>query len=80
MIHSVEGFTFASALDLKRAIIISNWMLMLMLKSYVQLYSHGSWENIKTSAYHNLLIPYVFQNIMSRLVQNMEYVKTDIVA
>jgi hypothetical protein len=31
------------------AIITSN--LILMLKSYVPLYSHGTWENINTNAY-----------------------------
>jgi hypothetical protein len=37
---------------------------MLMLKSYVPLYSHG--ENA----------PDVFQNVMSKLVQDMEYIKS----
>jgi hypothetical protein len=51
---------------------------MLMLKSYVQLYSHGKWEKAK---YKHLPIgikiaPDVFQNVMSKLVQDMEYNKT----
>jgi hypothetical protein len=49
MIRSMEGFTFASALDLNMgAAIISNLIMMLMLKSYVPLYSHG--KNTNTNA------------------------------
>jgi hypothetical protein len=52
---------------------------MLMLKSYVPLYSHGTWENSNTNAY-----PWVsrlpgsrcFSNVISKHVQDMEYVKT----
>jgi hypothetical protein len=49
-----------------------------MLKSYVLLYSHGTWENTNTNAYPwvSRLPPDVFQNFMSTLVQDMEYVKT----
>jgi hypothetical protein len=50
-----------------------------MLKSYVPLYSHGTW-NIQiqtlTHGYQDCLDPDVFQNVMSKLVQDMEYVKT----
>jgi hypothetical protein len=49
MIRSMEELTFAQALDLKMAIITSN--LMLMLKSYEPLYSHGAWGNTNTNAY-----------------------------
>jgi hypothetical protein len=51
--------------------------MTLMIKSYVPLYSHG--ENTNTNAYHgyqDCLDPDVFQNVMSKLVQDMEYVKT----
>jgi hypothetical protein len=56
-------------------------MLMLMLKSYVPLYSHGLWENTNTNAYsppdyQDCLYHEVFQNVMSKLVQDMESVKT----
>jgi hypothetical protein len=45
-----EDFFFVSELDLNIwAIITSNWMLI--LKSYVQFYSHGTWENTNTNAY-----------------------------
>jgi hypothetical protein len=52
---------------------------MLMLKSNVPLYYHGTWENTNTNAY-----PWVsrspgsfcFSKVMSKLVQDMEYVKT----
>jgi hypothetical protein len=48
-----------------------------MLKSYVPLYSHG--ENTNANAYpwvSDFLAPDVFENIMSKLVQDMEYNKT----
>jgi hypothetical protein len=52
---------------------------MLMLKGYVPLYSHGN-KKIQiqtiTHGYQDCLDPDVFQNIMSKLVQDMEYVKT----
>jgi hypothetical protein len=51
--------------------------MMLMVKSYVPLYSHGIWENTKRNAYpgyQDCLDPDVFQNVMSKLVQDMEYV------
>jgi hypothetical protein len=50
---------------------------MLMLKRYVPLYSHR--ENILqmlTHGYQYWLDPDIFQNFMSKLVQDMEYVKT----
>jgi hypothetical protein len=59
------------------AIITSN--LMLMLKSYVPLYDHGIWENTNTNDYSwvsRLPSSRSFQKVMSKLVQNMEYVKT----
>jgi hypothetical protein len=52
---------------------------MLMLESYVPLYSHGTWEKqiqTLTHEYQDCLVPDVLQNIMSKLVQDMEYVKT----
>jgi hypothetical protein len=53
MIRSMEGFTFASVLDFNMGYITSNLMLMLMLmlKKYIPLYSHGIWENTNTNAY-----------------------------
>jgi hypothetical protein len=52
---------------------------MLMLKSYVTLYSHGIWKiqiQTLTHWYQDCHVPDVFQNVMSKLVQDMEYVKT----
>jgi hypothetical protein len=54
---------------------------MLMLKCYVSLHSHG--ENTNTNAYHgyqDCLDPDIFQNVMSKLVQDMEYVETTILS
>jgi hypothetical protein len=52
---------------------------MLMLKIYVPLYSHGKWGNINkplTHGYQDFLFPDIFQNVMSKLVQDIEYAKT----
>jgi hypothetical protein len=46
---------------------------MLILKSYVQLYSHGVWENTNTGI---KIAPDLFQNVISKLVQDMEYIMT----
>jgi hypothetical protein len=56
---------------------------MLMLKIYVPLYSNGTWKiQIQTLShgYQDFLDPDVFQKIMSKLVQDMEYVKTTILS
>jgi hypothetical protein len=49
MIRSMEGFTFVSELDLNMG--YHHIKLMLMLKSYVPLYSHGENTNTNTKAY-----------------------------
>jgi predicted nucleotide-binding protein (sugar kinase/HSP70/actin superfamily) len=50
---------------------------MLTLKSYVPLYSHGEIQiQMLTHAYQDCLVPDVIQNVMSKLVQHMEYIKT----
>jgi hypothetical protein len=52
---------------------------MLMLNNYVPLYSHGLWENTNKNSHpwdQDFLVPDDFQNVMSTLVQDMEYVKT----
>jgi hypothetical protein len=52
---------------------------MMMLKSYVPLYSHGIWKiqiQTLTHGHQDCLVPDVFQNFMSKLVQDMEYIKT----
>jgi hypothetical protein len=50
-----------------------------MLKRYVPLYSHSRWENTNTNAYpwlSTFLVPDVFQIVISKLVQDMEYFMT----
>jgi hypothetical protein len=46
MIRSMEGFTFASELDLNMGYyhikLLLLLMMIMMLKSYVQLFSHGT--------------------------------------
>jgi hypothetical protein len=80
MIRSMEGFTFASALDLnmgyyhikldadsqKLCNIVSPWH-MAHGKIQIQALTHG---------YQDCLVPDIFQNVMSNLVQDMEYVKS----
>jgi hypothetical protein len=79
MIHSMEGFTFASALDLNMGYYhikfdadysfskaMYNCIPMEHRKIQIQTLTHG---------YQDSLVPDVFQNIMSKLVQDMEYVK-----
>jgi hypothetical protein len=52
-----------------------------MLKSYDQLYSNEAWgTQIQIQrlidGYQDFLIPDIFQSAMSKLVQDMEYIKT----
>jgi hypothetical protein len=82
MIRSMEWFTFASALDLnmgyyhikldadaqKLCTIVFPW---LNGKIQIQTLTHG---------YQYCLDPDVFQNVMSKLVQDMECVKTNILS
>jgi hypothetical protein len=82
MFRSMEGFTFASALDLnmgyyhikldaddqKLCTIVFPWN---MEKIQIQTPIHG---------YQDCLVPDVIQNVMSKLVQDMEYVKTNILS
>jgi hypothetical protein len=51
---------------------------MLMLKSYVPLYFHAHGKikiQTLTHGYQDCRDPDVFQNVMSKIVQVMEYVK-----
>jgi hypothetical protein len=82
MIRSMEGFTFASALDLnmgyyhikldsdgqKLCTIVFPWH---MGKIQIQTLTHG---------YQDCLVSDVIQNVMSKLVQDMEYVKTNMLS
>jgi hypothetical protein len=49
MIRSMEGFTFASALDLNMG--YYHIELDADAQKHVPLYSHGTWENTNTNAY-----------------------------
>jgi HKD family nuclease len=84
MIRSMEGFTFALALDLnmdyyhiKLNIDTGNQNLCTIVfplehkKIQIQTLTHG---------YQDFHDPDVFQNVMSKLVQDMEYVKTNILS
>jgi hypothetical protein len=54
---------------------------MMMLKIYVELYSHDQWQiqmQALTYGYQDFLVPDGFQKVMAKLVQGMEYVKTTI--
>jgi hypothetical protein len=51
----------------------------MMLKIYVQLYCHGIQEiqiQTLTHGYQDCLVPDVFQKVISKLVQDMEYIET----
>jgi hypothetical protein len=78
MIRSMEGFTFASALafnmgynhiklDAERWYSKDMYHCIPMVKIQIQTLTHG---------YQDWLVPDVFQSVMSKLVQDMEYVKT----
>jgi hypothetical protein len=82
MIRSMEGFTFASALDLN------------MGYDHIKLDADGRCSKVMyhcipmgkiqiqtlTNGYQDCHDPDVFQNVMSKLVQDMEYVKTDMLS
>jgi hypothetical protein len=57
---------------------------MLMLKMHVQMYNYDSITHAKiqmhTHEYQDCLFPDVFRNLMSKRVQDMEYVKTSILS
>jgi hypothetical protein len=80
MICSIKGFTFVSALDLEIGyyqikLDADYWLSKAMYhcipmadgKIQIQTLSHG---------YQDCLLPDVFQNVMSNLIQEMEYIKT----
>jgi hypothetical protein len=74
MIHSMEGFTFASALDLN----MGYYHIKLDADAQKLCTIVFPWGKYK---YKRLpmgikIAPDVFQNVMSKLVQDMEYVKT----
>jgi dihydroorotate dehydrogenase len=77
MIRSMERFTFASALDLN----MGYYHIKLdsdaqKLCTIVFPWQMGKYE-YKRSPMGIKIAPDVFQNIMSKLVQDMEYVKTN---
>jgi hypothetical protein len=65
MIRSIEGFTFTSALDLNMGTI------------YYHIKLDADAQKLCTIAPKGIkIVPDIFQNIMSKLVQDMDYVKT----
>jgi hypothetical protein len=78
MIRSMEGFTFASALDLNMAYYHikldadSQKLCTIVFPWHMGKYKYKRLPmGIKIA-----LVPDVFQNVMSKFVQGMEYVKT----
>jgi hypothetical protein len=78
MIRSIEGFPFATELDVNMV------YFHITLNDYAQNpftvvipWNWGSTNTTLTHGYQDCLVPDVFQNVMSKLVQDMEYVKTD---
>jgi hypothetical protein len=78
----MEGFSFASALDLNMGYYHIN--LDSDALSNVKLYSHGITKNKNTDSltygYQDFHDPDVIQNVMSKLVHNMEFVKTNMLS
>jgi hypothetical protein len=80
MIRSMEGFTFASALDLN----MGYYHIKLDADAQKPCTIVFPWK-IGKYKYKRLpmgikIAPDVFQNVMSKLVQDMEYVKTTILS
>jgi dihydroorotate dehydrogenase len=80
MIRSMEGFTFASALDLN----MGYYHIKLDADAQNLCTIVFPWH-IRKYKYKRLpmgikIAPDVFQNVMSKLVQDMEYVKTNILS
>jgi hypothetical protein len=82
MIRSMEGFTFASASDLNLGIIYDHIKLdadAQKLCTIVFPWGKYKYETL-THGYQDCLVPDVFQNVMSKLVQDMEYAKTNMLS
>jgi dihydroorotate dehydrogenase len=80
MIRSMEGFTFASALDLN----MGYYHIKLDVDAQKLCTIVFPWIIVKYK-YKRLpmgikIAPDVLQNVMSKLVQDMEYVKTNILS
>jgi hypothetical protein len=78
MIRSMEGFTFTSALDLNK-----NYYPIKLDADAKKLCTIVFPWHMRKYKYKHLpmgikIAPDVFQNIMSKLVQDMEYVKTNL--
>jgi dihydroorotate dehydrogenase len=80
MIRSMEGFTFASALDLNMGyyhIKLDHEADAQKLCTIVFPWHKGKYK-YKRLPMGIKIAPDVFQNVMSKLVQDMEYVKTNL--
>jgi hypothetical protein len=85
MIRSMEGFTFVSALNLNMGyyhikLDADCWCSKAMYHCIPM--AHGKIQiqiQTLTHGYQDFLVPDVFQNVMSKIIQDMEYVKTYLV-
>jgi hypothetical protein len=77
MIRSVEGFTFASALDLNMGYyhikldIDAQKICTIVFPRHIEIQIQALIQG-----YQDFLVPDVFQNVTSKLVQDVEFVKT----
>jgi hypothetical protein len=82
MIHSMEGFTFASALDLN----MGYYHIKLnddaqKLCTIVFPWNMGKYKYKRLHMVIKFpLVPDILQNVISKLVQDMEYVKTSMLS
>jgi hypothetical protein len=82
MIRSMKGFNFAIALDSNMGyyhIKLDNDAQKLFTAFISMMYGKIQLQTL-THRYQNCLVPDIFLNIMSKLVQDMEYVKTTILS
>jgi hypothetical protein len=76
MIRSMEGFTFPSVLDLNMGSFLLSHQIRYCwcLKSMQNFFPMGKIQiQTLTHGYQDCLVPDAFQNVMSKLVQEMEY-------
>jgi hypothetical protein len=84
MIRSMEGLTFASALDLNMSYhhikLDADYLCSKAIYHYIPMADGKIQIQTLTHGYHDCLVTDVFQNVTSKLVQDMEYVKTNILS
>jgi hypothetical protein len=80
MIRSMEGFTFASALDLNMGYDHIKRDADSQMLCTIVFPLHLKKNKYKRLFMGIKIAPDVFQNVMSKLVQDMEYVKTNLLS